>query len=127
MTEINEIPFIKDKEYLQTHDLCDIYPGLSEYQNNKNNEIKEKEKEKNKENIEDKNIEKKEVDLEDDIFKKIDIENEHTYLTEIFKIIKNSIDGAIIFLSIENYYKLENFEIIAKLHIKLFKKKFQIF
>ena len=89
MTEINEIPFIKDKEYLQTHDLCDI-PGLSEYQKNKNNEIKEKEKEKNKENSEDKNIEKKEVDFEDDIFQKIDIENEHTYLTKIFKIIKNS-------------------------------------
>ena len=163
MTEINEIPFIKDKEYLKTHDLCDI-PGLSEYQNNKNNEIKEKEKEKEKEikkennndkqfeeilkegakqgyiylekdnikqeneekekeknkeeekNNNNNNINEKKEDLEDDIFKKIDIENEHTYLTEIFKIIKNSIDGAIIILSIENYYKLENFEIIAKLH-----------
>ena len=154
MTEINEIPFIKDKEYLKTHDLCDI-PGLNEYQNNKNNEIKEKEKEIKKENNNDKqfeeilkegekcgyiinleknnkneeneekdekknenniNISEKKEDLEDDIFKKIDIENEHTYLTEIFKIIKNSIDGAIIILSIENYYKLENFEIIAKLH-----------
>jgi hypothetical protein len=31
MTEINESPFITDKQYLLTHDLCDI-PGLSEYQ-----------------------------------------------------------------------------------------------
>ena len=31
MTEIKELPFIKDKDYLLTHDLVDI-PGLSEYQ-----------------------------------------------------------------------------------------------
>ena len=31
MIEINDSPFIKDKEYLLSHDLCDI-PGLSEYQ-----------------------------------------------------------------------------------------------
>ena len=29
MTEINEISFIKDKEYLKAHDLCGI-PGLSD-------------------------------------------------------------------------------------------------
>ena len=33
MLEINNSPFIKDKEYLLNHDLCDI-PGLSEYQTN---------------------------------------------------------------------------------------------
>ena len=37
MTEINESPFIKDKKYLLTHDLCDI-PGLYEYQKNKEKE-----------------------------------------------------------------------------------------
>ena len=149
MTEINEIPFIKDKEYLQTHDLCDI-PGLNEYQNNKNNKIEEKEKENNNEfkeklkkaakefgivikSIKEENKnekyeknKKKEEDLEDDIFKNINIENEHNYLTDIFKIIKNSIDGGIIILSIENYYKLENFEMIAKLH-KFIQKKLQNF
>ena len=47
LTEINNTPFIKDKEYLLTHDLCDI-PGLSEYQNysniniNNNKESEEK-------------------------------------------------------------------------------------
>ena len=39
MTELNEVEFIKDKEYLLTHDLCDI-PGLSEYQTVKTNENK---------------------------------------------------------------------------------------
>ena len=36
MTEINSEPFIKDKEYLEEHYLCDI-PGLSEYQENPDN------------------------------------------------------------------------------------------
>ena len=34
MTEINDVPFIKDQKYLLTHDLCDL-PGLSEYEYNK--------------------------------------------------------------------------------------------
>ena len=40
----------------------------------------------------------------------------NTYLFEIFSIIKNKIDGAIILLSIENYYFNENFSIITKLY-----------
>lgn len=44
----------------------------------------------------------------------MDIEKK-TYLTEVFKIIKNHIDGIIIVLSTENFYHEENFEIIAKL------------
>ena len=156
MTEINEIPFIKDKDFLLTHDLCDI-PGLNEYQkqkniknekekkenevedkknneskevnqiNNKKDEIEEKIKEEAKKmglvvkpksgekEEEEKSKEKKENNFEDEINSKIDIEKENTYLTEIFKIIKNQIDGAIIILSIENYYKKENYVIIAKL------------
>ena len=39
MIEINDSPFIKDKEYLLSHDLCDI-PGLSEYQGNQIKEEK---------------------------------------------------------------------------------------
>ena len=50
MTELNEVEFIKDKEYLLTHDLCDI-PGLSEYQT-----VKAKE---NKKLIDDNDFEKK--------------------------------------------------------------------
>jgi len=58
---------------------------------------------------------KKEEKEQDDIYYEVDIENGKTYLTEVFKIIKNYIDGLIIVLSIENYYHEENFEIIAKL------------
>ena len=167
MTEINDSPFIRDKEYLLTHDLCDI-PGLSEYQEMKpkegtdeqTQEKKEPEKEKElkdkledikkqfiydeqEENVleevnEEKKDEKKEQNYiiekidkeieegkakskddkkekEDDIFYKIKID-ENSYLSEIFKIIKKYIDGAIIVLSIQNYYFESNFELIAKLH-----------
>ena len=147
MTEVNEIPFIKDKDYFLTHDLCDI-PGLSEYQDNNNDEqnkenknesenynlIKDennKEQEiiegakkiglivKPKEGDEVKDEKKDEKNFEDEINSSVNIENEHTYLTEIFKIIKNKIDGAIIILSVENYQKNENYVIIAKLQMIL--------
>jgi len=155
MTEINDAKFVKDKDYLLTHDLCDI-PGLSEYQEQT---IQEKQK-----NVFDLKVEEKKVDFldkmrhgieefgmvyeiqpqkendnkdikladelkkseenlmpkkekeEDELFYNMNIDKENTYLTEIFKIIKDYIDGAIIVLSIENYYFVENFEIIAKLH-----------
>ncbi len=141
MTEINDAKFLKDKEYLLTHDLCDI-PGLSEYQEQSNQiidgkgltgqkveehrvDFEEKMRQgveefgivykptKDEENKEEKKEEKKD---EDDLFYNMNIEKENSYLTEIFKIIKNYIDGAIIVLSIENFYFVENFEIIAKLH-----------
>jgi len=142
MTELNECEFIKDKEYLLTHDLCDI-PGLSEYQSDANKEIvkkdndqkdfeqkieegmkkygivfKEKQLNKNFESHK-KNNDKKEgkdnEEIHDDLYNEIDITKEQSYLTEIFKIIKNYIDGIIIVLSIENYQLKENFEIITKL------------
>ena len=159
MTEINSEPFIKDKEYLAEHDLCDI-PGLSEYQENQNNEKKiEKNAEPEKENIIeikdnellkieleakkiglyteerkreikklDENIinekPRKKVEKKED-FKKEDnmyfelLKNANknkTYLTEIFKIIKNYIDGAIIILSQDNFRSKDNYEIITQLH-----------
>ena len=172
MTEINESPFIKDKEYLLTHDLCDI-PGLSEYQEiqttPEDNKVTKEEKEEEKtlntetkleeikkqlldENGEEKNQDKKEENIEetteetkggnteekkkednneddneeeikkaqndkkeDDIYYNVKIE-ENTYLSEIFKIIKKYIDGAIIIMSIQNYFFDSNFELIAKLH-----------
>ena len=136
MTELNEVEFIKDKEYLLTHDLCDV-PGLSEYQETKTKENKKlvyendfekkllegvekfgivynKSQELNMNDKEQKNIENTEKE-QDDIYYEVDIEKERTYLSEVFKIIKNYIDGIIIVLSTENYYHEENFEIIAKL------------
>lgn len=137
MTEINNIGFIKNKNYMLTHDLCDI-PGLSEYQeqnkvNKEEKEVLKKEdleeklkkgqefglnytqKEINNSSLDTKNkkVEKKD---EDEIFYSIDIKDESSYITEIYKRIKDYIDGAIIVLSIDNYYFNQNIEIIAKLH-----------
>ena len=164
MTEINEAPFFKDKDYLLSHDLCDI-PGLSEYNGtngeNENNTINENEKNNNvidkefeeklkkgaeefglvinikekEENEEKEKKEKKEeinssnnnkIEVEDDIFYDINIENEDSYTTNIFNIIKNYVDGAIIVLSVENYNFTENFQLIAKLH-KVTQKKINNF
>ena len=135
MTEINEVPFIKDKEYLFEHDLCDI-PGLTEYQKNEKkeqetkNEINEKKannffkglinKDKTKTDkgtiIELVDITEKTEKNEDEIYYKTLDGYDKTYISEIFKIIKNYIDGGIIILNLENYYHEENFEIIAQLH-----------
>ena len=151
MTEINESKFIRDEKYLLTHDLCDI-PGLSEYQGIKKEEktcekkdiIEEKiektedfnklrqegaknfsifspEKEEKEETININGISETE-NFEDDIYKEVKNIEENTYLTEIFKIIKNNIDGGIIILSVENYFVEENFKIIAKLHKTLGKE-----
>ena len=144
MTEINDSPFIKDKTFLLTHDLCDI-PGLSEYQSNKDKEenINEINIKKDPNNFDDKikegeekfglfsnfnllqkDEEEKKIILnnketdnnEDDIFYNVNIEKETTYLTKIFNIIKNYIDGGIIVLSLDKFYFNENYELIAKLH-----------
>ena len=142
MTEVNEIEFI-DKEYLLKHDLCDI-PGLSEFEGK--NEILEKKVEntqitndeefdekmfegvekfgltyKPKKPINKTKIKKENVNNEqDDIYNKVNI-NETTYLTQIFKILKDYIEGIIIVLSQDNYYFEDNFEIITKLY-KVIKK-----
>ena len=160
MTEINKAEFIKDKEYLLTHDLCDI-PGLSEYQTSTNEDnINKKEKNTiqisnnniskdnqrdnsikriNNENFsyyfKNNNTEENKINItpyettekeEDDFFYQINTENEQSYLTEIFGIIKDYIDGAIIVLSVQNYYFLDNFEIITKLR-KVINKEFNNF
>ena len=171
MTEVNQVQFIGDKNFLLSHDFCDI-PGLSEYQGTPENTIqneieketpKEKPKEKPDENIDEKlvkgmkqfgivykpkkpinlhpkvkkkinkeeileakNEEKKEDLEEDDIFYSVDVEKEKTYLTEIFSILREYIDGAIIVLSVENYYYDENFIIITKLR-KVIKKEINNF
>ena len=61
---------------------------------------------------------KKDFKKEDDIYynqEKIVIKQK-SYLTEIFKIIKDYIDGAIIILSIDNFKSIDNYHIIAQLH-----------
>ena len=157
MTEIKESPFIKDDNYLLSHDLCDI-PGLSEAQNIRKetnsiesniNDIEDKSKNEisiinedegsyfkkmlkdafgyffniNNENEEIKNTIiniKKENEEEDNILNEVKVEK-NTYLSEIFKIIREYIDGAIIILNQENYYFKSNYELITKFY-KIIKK-----
>ena len=138
MTEINESPFIKDEEYLLSHDFCDI-PGLSEYQVPTPNPVEIEPKDIGQsapkpvgeaekldmvrekfgllEDKKEKKIKNVEIKDEDEIFYMgtTDVEK-NTYISEIFKIIKNYIDGLIIILSVENYYFETNFELITKLH-----------
>ena len=123
MTETNEEPFIKDKNYLLNHDLYDM-PGLSEYQSNPNYTNG---KEQDKINMNNEDIfnlfNDNEDEFEDEIYTKTKNCIEHnTYLKEIYEIIKNYIDGGIIIFNIENFYFDENFELIAKLH-KIIKKE----
>lgn len=160
MTEINKAEFIKDKEYLLTHDLCDI-PGLSEYQtstnedninkqekntiqisnnniskdNQRDNSIKRTKNENFSYYFKNNNTEENKINItpyettekeEVDFFYQINTENEQSYLTEIFGIIKDYINGAIIALSVQNHYFLDNFEIITKLR-KVINKEFNIF
>ena len=122
MTEINKSPFIKDENYLLTHDLCDV-PGLSEAQkdiedkNNISTQTRElKEENTIREEIKtSKVISEKEGKKEDEFYYRVKDEK-NTYLSEIFNFIKDYIDGGIIILSVENYYFSDNFELITKFH-----------
>ena len=121
MTEINDSPFLKDKEYLLNHDLCDI-PGLSEEQSTSTpkdedggtnqNSIKDKDSEKNKDKQEN---EMKTVE-EDDIYEEAKDIQKNTYLSEIFGRIKNYVEEAIIIFNVENYQHKDNYQLIAKYH-----------
>ena len=121
MTEINDSPFIKDKEYLLNHDLCDI-PGLSEEQSStptpgginqvtNENPVKDINSEKNKGS----QMIEMQTFGEDEICEKVNVEK-NTYLSEIFGRIKHYIDEAIIIFNIENYEHKDNYELIAKFH-----------
>ena len=96
MVEIGEANYI-DKEYLKNCDLVDI-PGVSEYL-------------KSEKNI---NIRKKfSINIEEEM-KEFNPEEEKSYLTGIFKIIKNKINNGIIVFSMDNYTQEENYRIIGK-------------
>ena len=95
MVEVGESYFL-DKEYLKNYDLVDI-PGVSEYISSNNNI---------KSNNYTSTIEQE--------MKQFNIDEEKSYLTEIFKIIKNKIKNGIIVFSIDNYTHVENYRIIGK-------------
>ena len=96
MVEVGEANFI-DKEYLKNYDLVDI-PGVSEY-------LKSEKKEKIRKTFSS-SIEAEMKDYNPD--------EEKSYLTEIFKIIKNKINNGIIVFSMDNYTQEENYRIIGK-------------
>ena len=124
MTEITNSDFLKDKEYLLKHDLCDI-PGLSEQQSTptskEKNEVVNKAETKNEIKYikSPKNVDNKMVEMqtygEDDIYYEVeeDIE-ENSYLSEIFRRIKNFINEGIIIFNVENYEHKDNYDLIAK-------------
>ena len=105
--------------------------GIVYKQNNlisTNSKIKKEKKTVNKEEIlgDEKEEDDEENVEEDDIFYNVDVEKEKTYLTKIFSILSEYIDGAILMLSVENYYFEENFIIITKLR-KVIKKEINNF
>ena len=114
MTEINESPFITNKEYLLNYDLCDI-PGLSEYQEVENPD----------ENLKEDNLHEQDKTTEDEIYYNVELEKK-SYINEIFSIIKDYIDGGIIIISVEKYHLKQNYEMIAMLK-KVIKKEIKNF
>ena len=134
----------EDKEYLKNYDLVDV-PGVSEYRVNQNTTPKEVYQEFSKETITPRSInedtikpgninegaitpgninedsaapgasstlDNKTIEEEMITYKP---EEEKTYLTQIFKIIKNKINNGIIVFNIENYQLVDNYRIIGKL------------
>ena len=99
MVEVGEANFL-DKEYLKNYDLVDI-PGVSEYN-------------KSEEDQNNNFIRLKFTSTIEEEMKSYRPEGEKTYLTEIYKIIKNKINNGIILFSIDNYQLTENYRIIGK-------------
>ena len=96
MVEIGEANYI-DKESLRNCDLVDI-PGVSEYLKTEKNE----------------KIRKKLSSSIEAEMKEFNPDEEKSYLTEIFKIIKNKINNGIIVFSMDSYILEENYRIIGK-------------
>ena len=123
MIEVGEVNFIEDKEYLKNYDLVDI-PGVSEC--NEEQDLKERMNKEPTSIDESINLEAaktiyqgKTIAQFDTIEKEMENYNplnEKSYLTEIFRIIKNKMNNGIIVFSIDNHRQVENYRIIGKLH-----------
>ena len=74
MIEINNCPFLKDKDFLLTHDLCDI-PGLSEYQKDNINNERKGNKKNGQENDDEEKLRKEAEDLGLKIYKNENLNN----------------------------------------------------
>ena len=122
MLEIGESKFIEE-QFLKDYDLADI-PGVSE-------DVKEKQKEEKHINISignsgdapnPANYNKSKLcytpSTEEEL-ENFNIENEISYLTEIFKILRNHIKTGIFIFSIDKYHLAENYQIVGKLKLVL--------
>ena len=128
MIEVGEVSFIKDKEYLKNYDLVDV-PGVNEY--NPDIEFSSEKPSKNNAGapppIEQKNVSNNNIiETMEEEMEKYSPSSEKTYLTEIFKIIKNKMTNGIIVFSVDNYQHTENYRVIAKLQ-KVINKPIQNF
>ena len=108
MVEVGETNLIKDLEYLKNYDLVDI-PGVNEYNPDADPSNKSDAPAPIKQEIPDY------LETMEDEIEKYAPSSEKTYLTEIFKIIKNKMNNGIIVFSVDNYQHTENYRIIAKL------------
>ena len=99
------------------------HPKRAIYNYNKRNledEEKKIEIDEKKKTISKKKKNKGMEEKEDSVYYETELEK-NTYISEIFRILKSKIDGAIILLSYENYKLHENYSIITKLY-KVLKK-----
>ena len=122
MLEIGESKFIEE-QFLKDYDLADI-PGVSE-------DVQEKQKEEKHINISignsgdapnPANYNKSKLcytpNTEEEL-ENFNIKNEISYLTEIFKILRNHIKSGIFIFSIDKYHLAENYQIVGKLKLVL--------
>ena len=125
MIEVGEVNLIEDKEYLKNYDLVDI-PGVSEYIENAPKKEEESTKKPTINNPNDleaafsiyeaqQKKKPKHFDTIEKEMEKFNPANEKSYLTEIFRIIRNKMNNGIIVFSVDNYQHTENYRIIGKL------------
>lgn len=109
MLEIEEVKYM-DKEFLKNYDLADV-PGVSETVKNKNSE-------QNQNDIDVQNPTNSETNITqtaEERVKNINLEKEITYLTQIFKILKNKVKNGIFILNVGKTQLSENYLMIGKL------------
>ena len=101
-----------EEDFLKNYDLADV-PGVSEHlkQNIINNQENSEENNPNNSN-------KPSLDTEEEL-KDYKIEQEISYLTEIFKILKYKMKTGIFIFSVDKFQNAENYQIVGKIGLIL--------
>ena len=116
MVELGEVNAIKDEEYLKNYDLVDI-PGLSEILPSEDeNNIKSDKKNNMASKKTNRKTSSSDISIEEDIKKNYNPEKDNSYITGIFKIIKNKINNGVILFDVTKIIQKESFKIIGKFH-----------